>query len=87
MPIINMAAIPATIHPAHRTVNAVHKTAEACRVQRPQVRRGSDMLGWQALLAEVYPAISLMLVIGYLLWSLFLGEPTLPWVGEFSPAE
>lgn len=83
MPLINLAAIPATIHPTQVMVN----TSEACQVQRPQVRRGGNMLGWQSLLADAYPAISLTLIVGYLMWTLFLGEPTLPWIGDVSPAE
>jgi len=39
------------------------------------------------LLAEAYPAIGLMLIVGYLLWVLAFGEGAVTWSGGFSPAE
>jgi hypothetical protein len=87
MSIIRMATIPGNVLPAQRHVRTVRKPGEASRVRRPRVGRRSDAFGWRTVVAEAYPAIGLTLIVGYLLWVLFLGEYALPWVGELSPAE
>ena len=86
MSIIRMATIPGNLYPAQRT-RSVRLPGEAGRVRKPRARRRVDAFGWRTVLADAYPAIGLMLIAGYLLWTLVLGEYTLPWVGEFSPAE
>jgi hypothetical protein len=82
---LRMAAIPHSIYPTRRTVDSTRNSGEAFRVQ-PTIRRRSDAFGWQALLAEAYPIIGLMLISAYLLSALWLGD-AMPWVGDLSPAE
>jgi hypothetical protein len=87
MSIIRMAAIPGNIYPAQRTIHSMRKPGETGRVRKPRGRRYGDVFGWQTFLTEAYPVIGLALIVGYLVWVLFLGELALPWVGELSPAE
>jgi hypothetical protein len=86
MSIIRMAAIPGNLFPAQHT-RSVRQPGEAGRLRNARARRRLDAFGWRTLLAEAYPAIGLILIVGYLLWILVLGECALPWVGEWSPAE
>lgn len=87
MSIIRMTTLPGNISPAQLTRRSVRMPGEAGRVRKPGARRGVDAFGWRTVLADAYPAIGLLLIAGYLLWTLVLGEYTLPWVGEFSLAE
>jgi hypothetical protein len=87
MSIIRMASIPGNVYPAQRGARSVRKPGDAARVRRSRTGRHGDVFAWRSLVGDAYAAIGLTLIVGYLLWVFFLGEYTLPWVGEISPAE
>lgn len=87
MSIMRMATIPANICPAPRTAPLVRTPSQARRLEKPRSPRRPKVAWWSILLTEAYPAIGLMLIVGYLAWILLLGEHTLPWAGNIAPAE
>lgn len=87
MSILRIATIPGNIYPAQRTAPVVRTPNEARRLRKPRALRRPKVPWWSTLLTEAYPALGLILIVGYLAWILILGEHTLPWAGEIAPAE
>jgi hypothetical protein len=87
MSIVRMAMIPGYVDPAQSVLPPVRRSGGAARTRRPKAVGRRSRFDWQTLLAESYAAIGLVLIVGYVLWVLFIGEHTLPWAGEVSPTE
>lgn len=87
MSIVRMAMIPGYVYPTQSVLRPARKTGGANHLRQPRVTGRQNRFDWRRLVVEAYPVIGLAVIVGYVLWVLFLGAHTLPWNAELLPAE